>query len=367
MQIKSVPFECKVNADHRTFEGHAAVFGNVDEGGDRIKKGAFKKTLQERFPKGQIKTLWLHRDPLGMPTELREDDQGLFFRSTVSKTALGNDALELMHDGVVNQMSFGYDTVKSGMIMEDDEEIRELLELKLYEISPVLFPMNEATAITAVKQLIEVAPLPDNVKALLSLAARMGIDSISKAVVPYQKLPLAPRTRPWDRSAADKRVRTWADATDEPNAKYRKAFLWYDSDATDNFGSYKLQIGDIISGELKAVPRAIFAVAGVLQGARGGVDIPDTDAAKVKKVVEKYYAAMRSEFDDDDIIAPWKSKEANIALIQTEQAARDFLARLEDMKALVSQPVSATGKNEPLPLSLLDPFCALTKDFQLHL
>ena len=119
-------------------------------------------------------------------------------------------------------------------------------------------------------------------------------------------LPLAKRTRAWDATAADKRVRIWAKATEKPNAKYGKAFFWVDLAKKENFTAYKLQFADVVNGTLKAVPKGFFAVAAVLQGARGGVDIPVGDIAAVKRGVERYYYRARRVFDDDSIVAPWK-------------------------------------------------------------
>jgi hypothetical protein len=103
-------------------------------------------------------------------------------------------------------------------------------------------------------------------------------------------------------------VREWAGAEDEPNAKYAKAFFYKDPDKADQWGGYKLGFADVIDDELKAVPRGIFAVAGVLNGARGGADIPDEDVEKIKKRVETWYAKMAKEFDDDSIVVPWKDE-----------------------------------------------------------
>jgi hypothetical protein len=113
--------------------------------------------------------------------------------------------------------------------------------------------------------------------------------------VRFADLPLADRGRRWNKDAADRRVRRWAKAEDAPNAKYRKAFLWYDADKDDQFTAYKLPIGDVIDGELKAVPRAVFAAAQVLEGARGGVDLPKGDVARVRRHVERYYDKMGEE------------------------------------------------------------------------
>jgi len=119
------------------------------------------------------------------------------------------------------------------------------------------------------------------------------------AVTAFQDLPLADRGRQWDSAAADKRVRKWADAQDEPNAKYRDAHVWYDSASKDNFTAYKLLIADVVGGRLVAVPHGIMAAGNVMQGARGGVDLPQSDIDRVKSHLGKYYEKMGEE-------APWQ-------------------------------------------------------------
>ena len=119
------------------------------------------------------------------------------------------------------------------------------------------------------------------------------------AVTSFQDYPLADRDREWDGDAAEKRIRAWADAEDEPNEKYRDAHVWYDADKKENFTAYKLLIADVIDGKIHAVPRGFFAAAAVMQGSRGGVDLPDSDRDRVKSHLAKYYAKL-----DED--APWE-------------------------------------------------------------
>jgi len=119
-------------------------------------------------------------------------------------------------------------------------------------------------------------------------------------VTTFQDLPLADRDRAWDGGAAEKRVRAWADAEDEPNARYRTAHLWYDNDKEQNFTSYKLLYADVVDGKLMAVPRAIIAAAGIVDGARGGLDIPDQDRARVRNRLARYYEKMGDK-------PPWAS------------------------------------------------------------
>ena len=122
------------------------------------------------------------------------------------------------------------------------------------------------------------------------------------SVTAFQDLPLADRDRDWDGDAAEKRVRKWADAQDEPNQKYRDAHVWYDSEKKDNFTAYKLLIADVVNGELKAVPRGVMASGAVMDGARGGVDLPKDDVDRVKSHLAKYYKKMGDT-------APWERGE----------------------------------------------------------
>ena len=151
-EFKSLEFkESAVNMSQRTIEGYAATF-ELDQVDDIINPGAFTKTIDEGFKSGRIKMLWQHDSPLGMPLEMAEDSKGLYVKGRVSRTALGDDALELMRDGVVDRMSIGFSIPqnKSGYT---EQGIRVISEVKLFEFSPVTFPANQGAAILGVKSL----------------------------------------------------------------------------------------------------------------------------------------------------------------------------------------------------------------------
>ncbi|GLY19400.1 hypothetical protein LWF15_04070 [Kineosporia rhizophila] len=57
-------------------------------------------------------------------------------------------------------------------------------------------------------------------------------------------------------------------------------------------------IADVVNGKLVAVPRGVMAAGAILQGGRGGVDLPEKDVDRVKSHLAKYYAKM-------DDTAPW--------------------------------------------------------------
>jgi hypothetical protein len=118
------------------------------------------------------------------------------------------------------------------------------------------------------------------------------------AVTAFQDLPLAGRNREWDAAAAEKRVRVWAGAEDQPNDKYRDAHTWYDAEKKQYFTAYKLLIADVVGGRLHVVPHGLTAAGNVMQGARGGVDLPERDVPRVKRHLAKY-------FDKLGEAAPW--------------------------------------------------------------
>ena len=119
------------------------------------------------------------------------------------------------------------------------------------------------------------------------------------AVTSFQDLELADPDREWDGAAAEKRVRARVDAEDGPNAAYRDAHVWYDADKKENFTAYKLLIADVVNDKLVAVPRGVMAAGGIMQGAHGGIDLPESDRDRVKSHLAKYYRKM-------DRTPPWE-------------------------------------------------------------
>ncbi len=138
-----------VEVDGRTIFGYASTFGNKDLVNDIVEKGAFKKTLGERKPK----VFYNHMFPIGSPVKIHEDSKGLFTESKISRTDRGDEILELVRDKVITEMSIAYDVVKYEI--DEQEKVRYLKEIKLYEYGPVDFPANESAVIEGVKTLAD--------------------------------------------------------------------------------------------------------------------------------------------------------------------------------------------------------------------
>lgn len=137
--------------------GYYAAFGNIDNGYDRILKGAFTKTILERGPEGtkQIKHLYQHDSwtPLGLPTILKEDTKGLYFETPFSKTEFAQDILIQYAEGIFNEHSIGYRVIKEKRVEDDNGNFIcwDLEEVKLWEGSTVTWGMNPNTPFTGLK------------------------------------------------------------------------------------------------------------------------------------------------------------------------------------------------------------------------
>ncbi len=151
IQHKSFSLTLKREPDQDgIFEGYASVFGVVDQGMDVVERGAFAKSLGKR----KVKMLWQHEmdKPIGVWEDIYEDERGLFVRGRILKEVdKGREAMALLKAGAIDSMSIGYRTIEA--MPEGDGRVRKLLEVDLFEISLVTFPMLPDAKVTAVKSI----------------------------------------------------------------------------------------------------------------------------------------------------------------------------------------------------------------------
>lgn len=149
-EVKGVDSKGEVKMNSRTITGYFSRFGNVDSDGDMLVPGAFEKTIKERGQGGLIKHLTDHRFDtdhlIGIP-KVWEVSDGAMFETVVSDTTKGNDILKLYRDGVINQHSFGFKTLKESK----KSAYNEISEVMLYEVSTVVLGANSETPFTGFK------------------------------------------------------------------------------------------------------------------------------------------------------------------------------------------------------------------------
>lgn len=270
LKHRTVPFqvkEFKQNGNFFEFSGYASTFGNVDHGDDRVVAGAFAKTINElksnAAEKGTdalLPILWQHDtgEPIGSFTEMKEDDHGLFVkgRLPIEDTLVSGRVIPQIRAESIQSMSIGYSNKDSEVV----DGIRNLKEIKLWEISLVTIPMNDQARLN-----------------------RAGIDAASA----FNDFPLAPRDH----------------KTVNGDTKSDKAYFFTDGDKKE------LLFCDEIDGEIKAVPRFIFSAAAKVQS--GKTNIPTDDLDAVVGHIERYYSKMdlespfqeKSSFRIDDVEA----------------------------------------------------------------
>lgn len=156
MNMKHLSFDFNVKSldETGTFSGYASVFGNRDSEGDVVQKGAFARTLAEWAQKGRLPPmLWQHdrKQPIGCFTLMKEDDKGLYVEGKllIDDIPQAKTAHALLKNKVLGGMSVGYSV--QNWEYDKFNNILNLLELKLYEVSLVTFPANEQATVDNVK------------------------------------------------------------------------------------------------------------------------------------------------------------------------------------------------------------------------
>ena len=134
------------------FEGYASLFGVIDSGGDAVAPGAFADSLRRTGAAG-VKMLWQHKaeEPIGVWTRIVEDARGLKVEGRLDlEVARAREALSLLRAGAVDGLSIGFRTKRAAT--DKSSGARRLLEVDLWEISIVTFPMLPQARVSVVKR-----------------------------------------------------------------------------------------------------------------------------------------------------------------------------------------------------------------------
>ncbi len=153
----------------REIEGYGAIFGNTDFNGDMIAKGAFAETLKISKKTGTWPAMLSQHGgglffgddtPVGIWTEIHEDDRGLYVKGVLADTPRGHEIYTLlkMARPALNGLSIGFRPLE----WQRGKEVgpgatdplgprRVLTKIQLMEISFVTFPANTQARITGVK------------------------------------------------------------------------------------------------------------------------------------------------------------------------------------------------------------------------
>src|SRR5512143_3708815 len=160
MEHKAFPILAK-QVEDRVVKQIFAVLGNIDDGRDVMWPGAFTKTLAERADR--VRVLWQHGvmdPPVGVPVTLKELGRmelpqeilarypsaagALYGEIKYLDTPRGNEILVGIREGAITENSIGYEPVAGKFDFETIEgaPVRNLREVKLWDVSPVNWGMN---------------------------------------------------------------------------------------------------------------------------------------------------------------------------------------------------------------------------------
>ena len=141
--------ELRALDDGNTLVGYAAVFDSPSEPmpyTEFVRRGAFSKTLNDG---ADVRLLIDHEGvPLARTKSgtlsLEEDERGLRVEAELDpENPDAARVLSAMRRGDLSQMSFAFKTVKDSY--SEDRSVRELKEVKLFDVSIVTFPAYEDT------------------------------------------------------------------------------------------------------------------------------------------------------------------------------------------------------------------------------
>jgi hypothetical protein len=114
---------------------------------------------------------------------------------------------------------------------------------------------------------------------------------VERMITDFADLPLAPLDTEWawTTGASDLVLYEGREPDDPDWDRYKRAHIYCDPDKLGTKAGYKLPIAHMMDGKLTAIFRGVGAAMGAINGARGGVDIPDDERETAYKHLVKYY------------------------------------------------------------------------------
>ena len=182
--IKSIDLEIK-NDEKGEVAAVFSVFDKIDSDGDIVKAGSIKSG----FKSGDVPMVWAHKwdMPIGKGQITQDDDKATFKGQFFMDTESGKEAYNLVKAmGDLQQWSFGFkvDDSEYGKLKKDGEEeqdVRYLKGLTVYEVSPVLVGANQETYTMAIKSNTELLEDIADAKAVMTTGSMNEADPEEEA------------------------------------------------------------------------------------------------------------------------------------------------------------------------------------------
>lgn len=151
------------NAGELPIAGYASLFGVQDISGDIVRKGAFAASLL-KLGGAPLPMLFGHKTltPIGVWDRAIEDAAGLYVQGRLLKTGRPRRYIRrLVKSGALSGLSIGYRPQRS---FTRPAGGRDLIELDLWEVSIVAFPMLRDARLTVSQSLTpSLSPAPKRI------------------------------------------------------------------------------------------------------------------------------------------------------------------------------------------------------------
>lgn len=136
----------------RTIEGLAVPYERETKLGPGYYETIALDAYQPDGGVGQIKLLWRHDEVIGAGTATSGHD-GVPIQARISQTSAGDDAYQLLKDGVVDSLSIGFIPLEYEETWDDDGSLhvrQKLIDIK--EVSLVPWPAYDDAKVTKVRE-----------------------------------------------------------------------------------------------------------------------------------------------------------------------------------------------------------------------
>lgn len=172
-EVKKIDFQLKEETEGKV-SAVFSVFNSLDSDGDVVEPGAIKSG----FKSGNVPMVWAHKwdMPIGKGYITEDNDKATFTGEFFMDTESGKEAYKIVKNmGDMQQWSFGYRVNDSeyGKLKKDgtenEEDVRFLKDLTVFEVSPVLVGANQETYTLAIKSNTELLKdIDDGVKEVIT-------------------------------------------------------------------------------------------------------------------------------------------------------------------------------------------------------
>lgn len=281
----------------------------------------------ENYMKNPV-VLWSHdwdSLPIAKTISLKAEGDQMIHRMVFSPLEMGQQVKMLIKEGFLNAVSYGFLINAFEIKKEQGQEIREITDADILELSWCTIPADAGALSTK------------TFYAMPNLELGNGIRF--KGAIPYMETPKADEGEAWDVS----KERSEADVD-----ALKIMCAWYDAEYPNITSSYKF------SHHRAADPHALvlkglMAVGNMIMGARGGFEIPAADLSAVKDHLEMHY----HEFGKD---APW----------ERESSVSTWPRKMERLEHLTKE-LRKGKKESPVDLEMLQEAMCITIDLRANL